>query len=269
MSIGALALVARSFGGRDLDSAHTAGRQAMLTAVGASFISVFVLIFLADPILRLVGGSDELVAMAAPYLALSAVSAPLPDRGRHGRRRPARRRRHPHPHARLGADGPGRPCRRHGAGHRRLRPAGHRRRHGRRPPGHRPLHAGHHLPLTPPCRGLRLLPARLGDAAPPAQGLRPGRGRDVRFGRRHHGLQHHRPAAGHRLLRRPERRRPNHVLGLHAIAGPGRRRLHRRGHKAWERETRNWPTATGARRPLPGPWSPRWWAWSCSCFRAR
>ena len=77
MSIGALALVARSFGGRDLAAAHTAGRQGMLTAVAASFISVFVLVFLADPILRLVGGSDDLVALAAPYLALSAVSAPL------------------------------------------------------------------------------------------------------------------------------------------------------------------------------------------------
>ena len=77
MSIGTLALVARSYGGHDVTTAHTAGRQGMLTAVAASFISVFVLVFLADPILRLVGGSDELVAMAAPYLAISALSAPL------------------------------------------------------------------------------------------------------------------------------------------------------------------------------------------------
>ncbi len=77
MSIGALALVARSYGARDLATAHTAGRQGMLTAVAASFISVFVLVFLADPILRLVGGSEDIVAMAAPYLAISALSAPL------------------------------------------------------------------------------------------------------------------------------------------------------------------------------------------------
>lgn len=77
MSIGALALVARAYGGRDLTTAHTAGRQGMLTAVAASFISVFVLVFLADPILRLVGGSEDLVVLAAPYLAISALSAPL------------------------------------------------------------------------------------------------------------------------------------------------------------------------------------------------
>ena len=77
MSIGALALVARSYGARDLTTAHTAGRQGMLTAVAASFISVLVLVFLADPILHLVGGSDDLVTLAAPYLAISALSAPL------------------------------------------------------------------------------------------------------------------------------------------------------------------------------------------------
>ena len=77
MSIGCLALVARSYGARDLTTAHTAGRQGMLTAVLASFISVFVLVLWADPILRLVGGSEDIVAMAAPYLAISAISAPL------------------------------------------------------------------------------------------------------------------------------------------------------------------------------------------------
>ena len=77
MSIGTLALVARSYGARDLATAHTAGRQGMLTAVAASFISVFVLVFFAAPILRLVGGSDDLVALAAPYLALSALTGPL------------------------------------------------------------------------------------------------------------------------------------------------------------------------------------------------
>ena len=77
MSIGALALVARSYGARDIDTAHSASRQGMLTAVAASFLSVFVLVFFAAPILRLVGGSDDLVALAAPYLALSALSAPF------------------------------------------------------------------------------------------------------------------------------------------------------------------------------------------------
>ena len=77
MSIGTLALVARSYGAHDLAAAHTAGRQGMLTAVAASFISVFVLVFFAAPILRLVGGSDDMVALAAPYLALSALTGPL------------------------------------------------------------------------------------------------------------------------------------------------------------------------------------------------
>ena len=77
MSIGTLALVARSYGAHDLATAHTAGRQGMLTAVAASFISVFVLVFFAAPILRLVGGSDDMVALAAPYLALSALTGPL------------------------------------------------------------------------------------------------------------------------------------------------------------------------------------------------
>ena len=77
MSIGTLALVARSYGARDLPTAYAASRQGMVTAIAASFVSVLVLALFAAPILRLVGGSEAIVALAAPYLALSALTAPF------------------------------------------------------------------------------------------------------------------------------------------------------------------------------------------------
>lgn len=75
LAVGARALVARFTGAGDIDSANNAMRQALLAAgVYGVCIAVVGVVF-AEPILRLVGVEESVVATGAAYLRIYAFSA--------------------------------------------------------------------------------------------------------------------------------------------------------------------------------------------------
>jgi putative MATE family efflux protein len=81
LSIGAMALVARAYGERNLNEAKRVGGQAVSLAVVVSFLTMLVLMPLADTFLRLLIKDPEVVSQGALYIRLilttSVIAFPL------------------------------------------------------------------------------------------------------------------------------------------------------------------------------------------------
>lgn len=77
LGVGMLAQVARAVGARDRVDAERVAWHGLVLGTGLSGASTLVLVLFAAPILRLVGGDEEIVAIGAPYLRLAAAFAPF------------------------------------------------------------------------------------------------------------------------------------------------------------------------------------------------
>ena len=76
LSVGAIALNARSYGAKNMDAVHKGVHTAMLTAVAGGVLLIFVGVAASRPMLTLMGTPDDVIDQATLYLRIYFVGAP-------------------------------------------------------------------------------------------------------------------------------------------------------------------------------------------------